>query len=333
MTLTLLSPEAYETQVAAHYGVSTCRDTEAIAEVMRAELVALGQTRRWVLEARVHALLAHFGVTKEDVAETHRALESAGDLVVGPGGEVARTPLRALVLRPGCPSLWMIAGSLPSTDVRAALGVFPRGLPRRLSTDDDQRMRVFVQEMGGRVLDVARWSGLDRVATQERFFAELEARIDSASRFADRASALSWEGIEVFHAGQTTAGKTWTNAPLDKEAMLVRARQTGGWRAYAYARKVGDKQEFVPLTGDEARRIQFVLAAKAGAPVRLSAKRQDTTVEIALPIMLPLAEYRWLAAMGEMQNATRLVRLDETIFQDARVMLEDKLGVVFEVDS
>ncbi len=327
MTLTLLAPEAYENQVAAFYGVSTCREPEAIADVMRAELVALGQTRRWVLETRVFALLAHFGVTEEGVAETLRALESAGDLVLGPGGEVARTPLRALVLRPGW---WMIAGSLPSTDIRAALGVSPRGLPRRLSTDDDQRVCVFVQEMGGRVLDVARWSGLDRVATQEWFFAELEARIDSASRFADRASSLSWEGIEVFNPGQTTAGKTWMNAPLDREATLVRARQTGGWRAYAYARKFGDKQEFVPLTSDEARRIQFVLAAKAGAPVRLSATRKDTMVEIALPVLLPLAEYRWLAAMGEMQNTPRQVRLDESIFQDARVMLADKLGVVVE---
>jgi hypothetical protein len=327
MTLTLLSPKAYETQVAARYGVSTCRDAETIAEVMRAELVALGQTRRWVLEARVHALVVHFGVTKEDVAETRRALESAGDLVVGPGGEVARTPLRALLLRPG---LWMIAGSLPSTDVHAALGVHPRGLPRRLSTDDEKRMRAFVQDMGGRVLDVARWSGLDRVATQEWFLAELDARMDSASRFADRASTLSWEGIEVFHPGQTTVGKTWANAPLDKEATLVRARQTGGWRAYAYARKVGDKQDFVPLTADEARRIQFVLAAKAGAPVRLSATREDTMVEIALSVMLPLAEYRWLAAMGEMQNAPRRVRLDGSIFQDARVMLADKLGVIVE---
>ncbi|MDI1442405.1 hypothetical protein [Polyangium sp. 6x1] len=329
MTLTLLSPEAYETHVAAHYGVSPGRTPEVIAEVMRAELFALGHTLRWVLEARVLALLSRFGVTEEDVAETRRTLESVGDVAAGPGGEVAWAPLRAVLLRPG---RWMIAGTLPSGDVRTALGLSLGGLPRRLSTDDDERVRRFVEEMGGRVVDVARWAGLDRVPARDRFLAELEARIDAAVRFEDRASAISWDGLEVFapEPKQTRPEKWWRSTPLGEQAALVRARQTGGWRAYGWARVVGGKPEIVPLSGDDARRATFVLAEKAGTPVRLSAARVGSALEIMLPVLLPSAEYRWLAAVGEMLSGPRRVRLDELMFQDARVMLGQKLGVVVE---
>jgi hypothetical protein len=89
----------------------------------------------------------------------------------------------------------------------------------------------------------------------------------------------------------------------------------------------------VPLSGDEARRAQFVWAAKANVPQRLSAIRAGSSMELGLPVMLPAAEYRWLAAMGEMLNAPRRVRFDETTFSAARVMLGERLGVVIEVAS
>ncbi len=327
MTLTLLSPKAFEVHFTAHHGVPPSRAPEAVAEVLRAELFALGTTYRWVLESRVHALLGRLGITKEDVAEARRTLESVGDLVAGPGGEVARAPLRGVFLGPG---RWMIVGSLPTGEAREGLGVSPSGLPRRISVDSDERVKAWIVEMGGRVLDVARWSGLEHVISRGRFLEDLEARIEAASRFADRASAFALEELQVFAPGigQTNPEKAWKSAPLAEASALVRARQAGGWRAYAWARQVQDKREIVPLSGDEARRAMFAKADEVGAPFCLPTTRAGSIVELALPVLLPAAEYRWLAAMGEMQSEPRRVRLDEPTFQKARAMLAESLGVV-----
>lgn len=247
-----LTPEAYAGHVAARYGGAAPGCTEAIAEVARCELSALGQTLRWVLVQRVAKLLGAFGVTDEVAEEVVRSLEIAGDLSAGPGGEVACAPLRAVHVRAG---RWLFAG----TPLRERMGGPMAGIPRRLAAADDDLVRGAVAALGGRDLDLARWTGLDRTPTVRAWLDELETRLVMAERFADRTGALRWDEPEVF-----IVRRGWHSASLGSSAMLVRARQMGGWKAYAWARLVDGKTERVPLSWDEARCTMLAVGSVSG---------------------------------------------------------------------
>ncbi|WP_437515163.1 hypothetical protein [Sorangium sp. So ce1099] len=327
MRFEVLTPDSYARRVADRYGGHPDRGTEVIAEVTRAELFALGQTLRWVLVQRVEKLLSLFGVTAERIGEIVRTLEAIGDLSAGPGGEVACAPLRGVRVSAG---RWLLVGTLPSSEM-TTIGHMA-GLPRRLSVSEDQAVQAWVEERSGRVIDVARWAGLDRSAPHDRWLGKLAARLDAASRFEDRASALSWDDLGIYQPKGEDASRAarWKRGPLGGEPALVRARQTGGWSAYAWARASGDKRAFVPLTGDEARRTMFAVDAAAGLPVRFDVTRTDGGQEIALPVLLPAAEYRLLAAVGEMLDEPRRVRLDEGALEQAAVLLRERLGAAVE---
>lgn len=329
MTLTLLSLETYRQHVDVHYGGLPGRDIEMIAEVMRRELLALGYALRWTLEMRVQALLSHFGVTREDVSEARRTLESIGDLQSGPGREIAPAPFHGVQLSTG---RWLVVGTLPSSEIRQTLQLPVRGLPRRVSTEDEERLRRFVEEMGGRVLDVARFCGLDHAPLPQAFLEELQERLESAGRYHDRTSALAWDDLEVFEPAPTST-KVWRNVPLGELSKVVRAKQAGPWFAYGWARQTNEKRSFVPLSPDEARRATLVARLRDGQPAILPSVRTAFGWYVHLPVLLPAAEYRWLAAMGEMLDAPRRVRLDETTYATACAMLKERLGVVVEEGS
>lgn len=329
MNLTLLSLETYKAHVEAHYGGLPAGHAEFIAEVMRGELLAHGFALRWILESRVYGLLTHLGVTREDVAEVRRILESIGDVQSGPGGEIAPAPLRVVRLGAG---RWMVVGAVPTSEIRKGLGVAATGLPRRLSTDDETRIQQFVADLGGRVLDVTRFAGLDRAPLPDVFVDELNERLDSAARYHDRAGALRWEGLDVFEPSASST-KVWHNVTLKESPRIVRAKQTGGWVAYGWACQTNALRRIVPLSPDEARRAMLVYRARAGLPAILPSTRTEFGPEIHLPVLLPSAEYRWLAAMGEMLDEPRRVRFDATNYARARAMLEERLSVVVEEGS
>jgi hypothetical protein len=324
MTFALLSPQTLAPHTAAHYGAIPSSSADIIAEVTRCELFALGHTVRWVLAQRVAKLLAPFGVTAEAVDDVLETLEAAGDVTAGPGGEVARAPLRAVPLRAG---RWLFAGTVPTAELKARVEGSMAGLPRRLTTDDDERVRRAVVELGGRELSLQRWAALDRTPPVGRWLEELAARLATAERFEDRAAARSWDDEEVF----ITPGR-WHAAPPGDWPVLVRARQSGGWKAYAWARLVDGKAARVPLTWDEARRTMLAVNTEAGR-MALYVERRGGMATIALPVALPAAEYRWLAAMGEMRREPREVEVEDEVLEEVAAVLRERLEAFLLVDG
>src|SRR4051794_12454372 len=86
----------------------------AVADCLRAELTALGEVRRWVLQQRVAQRLALAGADAEQVERVFRELASIGDLSVGPGGVVMPAPLRAVATWSGA----LLVGSAPTRELR-----------------------------------------------------------------------------------------------------------------------------------------------------------------------------------------------------------------------
>jgi hypothetical protein len=325
MTFAALGREACRDHVMAHYGVPSLTSIEAIAEVIRAELFALGHTLRWVLAHRVTKLLAPFEVTGEAIASSLQALEIAGDLLAGPGSEVARAPLLAVAVRDG---RWLFSGTLPTRELGKGLDGIPSGLPRRLATHDDEQVRRAVTALRGREVNVARWAGLDRTPPVERWIEELNARISMSDRFAERALALSWDAQEVYGA----SGR-WRATEVGEEPVLLRAPQAGGWNAYAWARRADRTTVRVPLTRDEARRTTLAVDASAGEAVALAVARTGHQATIALPVVLPSAEYRWLSAMGEMTAEPRGVTVEGALLAEVGTVLRERLSAVLVVDG
>ena len=329
MNPTLLSLETYKAHVEAHYGGLTAGHAEFIAEVMRGELLAHGFALRWILESRVYELLTHFGVTREQVADVRRTLESIGDVQSGPGGEIAPAPLRGVRLGAG---RWMVVGAVPTSEIRKGLDVPVTGLPRRLSTEDETRIQRFVADLGGHVLEATRFAGLDRVPLPDIFMDELNERLENAARYHDRASVLRWDDWDVFEPSAAST-KVWHKVAPTESARIVRAKQSGGWLAYGWACQTNALRRIVPLSPDEARRAMLVYRARAGLPAILPSTRTEFGSEIHLPVLLPSAEYRWLAAMGESMDEPRRVRFDATNYARARGMLEERLFVMVEEGS
>jgi hypothetical protein len=319
----VLGPDAYRARLAAYYGVDLLTSREAVAEVARAELFALGQTLRWVLARRVMKLLGAFEVTAEVAEEALRSLEIAGDLSAGPGGEVARAPLRAVSVGA---QRWLFAGTLPTADLKERVGGLPTGTPRRLVTLDADRVRRAVADLGGRELDVEQWAGLSRTPPFREWLEELDGRLEAATRFADRTGALRWDDEEAYAA----SGGRWVSGAPGAWSVLTRARQAGGWKAYAWGRAVGGKVARVPLTWDEARRTMIAVTAAAGSVTVLGVVREGGRASIALPLALPAAEYRWLSAVGEMKSDPRRVEVAEDELGKVGALLWERLGVRVE---
>ncbi len=329
MTFELLSPETFQRRMAARYGADPS-GPEGMAEVIRCELSALGQVARWVLARRVMDLLRPCGpIDAEALADAMGAVVRLGDASVGPGGQVARAPLRAVDAGAGG---WLLVGTVPTEALRARVGTPIAGLPRRVGAEAGAAVREAVGALGGRVIDVGRWAGLDRTPALEGWREELQARLEAAGRFADRAGALQWEELEVYAPGRgrEPAAARWKAGAPGEEAALVRARQAGGWLAHGWARAGSGGMALVPLTGDEARRTALVVDAAAGAPARLPAARVEGGVEVALSEMLPGAEYRYLVGVGEVLARPRRVRLGERALGEAAAVLRERLGIVVE---
>jgi hypothetical protein len=184
-------------------------------------------------------------------------------------------------------------------------------------------------ELGGCLFSVERWAGLHRHPPVGCWLEELRARLEAADRFADRAGALRWAELEVYRAGAGEAARGKNEVPEDAP-VLVRARQAGGWLAYAWAQRKGEALALVPLTGDEARRTRFAVDAEARASVAFEAVPCEGGVELAIPVLLPAAEYRYLSAVGEMKGGPRRVRLDDGAVGAATALLRERLGIGVE---
>lgn len=333
MLISRLTMADFAARILERYGAGDPVTSDAaLAEVVRAELFALGGTLRRVLASRVAQLLSPLAISVDRVTEVIRKLATLGDLSVGPGGEVACAPLRAVKVAEGS---WLLIGTLPSPLLASRFGGALSGLPRRITGLDGETMATRLDGLSARLVTLDRWAGLDRAPAVDAWPAELAARLAAADRYADRAAMVRWEDEEIYtpDPAEPRQYRRWKRRALGEEPALLRARQPGGYHAHAWAKRsgaAGDAVTRVPLSADEARRTTFAVDAGAGAAIALPFLLGDGFAEITLTAALPSAEYRYLIGVGAQAGegeAQRTYRLDPGMWPAASAQLQLRLGV------
>src|SRR4051812_2661134 len=99
-------------------------DDADLFDRVRGEVSALGGGLRWVIERRIATLLEPLGVNDERISAALQSLISMGDVVVGPGNVIGRSPLRAI--RTGTD--WIIVGSDSTASLRESMPDMVAGL-------------------------------------------------------------------------------------------------------------------------------------------------------------------------------------------------------------
>ena len=307
---------------------------EGVAELVRREVHARGMAPRAATLGRVRTLMA--GALELDAEGVNAACERLvreGDLVLAPGGVLAATPLRVVVLTTGRARVF---SSLPTGALEARLGVEATrdGVARWVPWVEGMTARV--EAMGGVVVATERWTGLDRAPHADDVFLE---RLDER---------LTWEGLEK--------GALEGDGPIQWRALMVakegprwggkdgvvsglwRARRaTGGWD-WAWTSGVGSPAaaRFVTVTGDEASRAVFALARRSGSPVRAEVEVEGDEARMTLPVRLPRAEYRYLvlqAAALEPAPGAYPWGMPTASVEPVLALVLDRLGVVVAGDE
>jgi hypothetical protein len=312
MHLSALSREAWLSQ--EQFGAKTS-DT-VVAECLRAELTALGEVRRWVLQQRVTKRLSLVLADSEQVERVFRELASIGDLSVGPGGVVVPAPLRVVTTWSGA----LLVGSVPTQELRRwAPSLQADVILRRVG--DEHEAKTAAEALQGAHITVERWSGLERTPAWRDWLARLGDRAGDA-RQDERALSLSWAQPWAYKIGGT-----WERASGSDNLRLQRARQPGSWWAYAWGADPATPQNLYVLTSDEAQRTQLALDALQDRPRTLDATRQSGMVRLKLGFRLPYAEYRFLLAQGARLIESSVMNLSELIWDAAQTKLKERLGI------
>lgn len=284
-------------------GANPVQTVEGLAELCRAEAAALGKCLRRVLADRVCALLRPVGgIPTERALDVIRRLEEQGDLLAGPGGYVAAAPLRAIHAGPGH---HLLLGGIDSVALGAALGVaISPSVLRRLRSEpaEDAALAGAVADLGGRVLSIEAWAGLDRTPPADAaWLATLEERLHDPIESIAAAEAVLAPAVgdlEHYIAGE----HRWRCLSAASGSPLLRVRQPFGWFAYAWVASgstAPQLREALRLGRDEARRTQFALDAAAGQPHRLRFEGTGTAARLHIEAPLPYAEYRFLLGFAE----------------------------------
>ena len=307
-----------------------------LADELRAHALALGPATRTSLVRRVTRLLAPAATPAERVEEICRALERRGDLLAGPGGTVAPAPLR-LVETTG--QRWLVVGCLPTValrrllpgvDVSAGIGRTARAA---LATSED--VRAAVEGHGGRVLSAEDWAGLSRTPPADAaWIDELQLRLGNEDPGAAGGLSTLWDEPSVYvPSAEGTTGPRWQRRTTTEAPSLLRARQPGSWWAYAFGQLHGPgkaPRPFLPLSRDEARRTELALDRSAGVPRSLTPAQENGLWWVALDVLVPLAEYRYLLALAEARDeegSPVKLGFETSAWERAAGMLAERLGL------
>jgi hypothetical protein len=266
-----------------------------IADLIRGEVSARGACSRATTIRRVRRFVAPaIDLDEALVADVCDQLEREGDIVLGAGGILYASPLRAVDL--GDRTL-RIASSLPTCRLRERIaGSWTlSGVVRTCRVEDLDQLRLAVAAAEGVLITPSDWACLDRVPSADQDWLDsLDRRLRAepeAPGSLERDEDLGWRGCEV-----TPSGIRWKAAEPEPRKRLWRARNRWGHWHYAWTRE-GTPSEgpFVSLRPDEGTRSVFALARVLGVPVTATVTRHGETVTVSLSHWLPVAEYRFLA--------------------------------------
>ncbi len=276
-----------------------------IADLLRDEVTAHGACQRAATIKRVCRFVAPaFALEEASVADVCDLLEREGDVVVGAGGVLFATPLRAVDLDGGTLRL---ASSLSTrrlaTLVAGAWNVV--GTSRTCLVENVDQARAAVVAAGGVVLTPSAWACLDRVPRADQSWLDgldrrLKAEPEALSSL-ERDETLAWCACVA-----AASGIRWKADNAGRTARLWRARNRWGYWHYAWTQHGNPTQApFVSLRPDEGTRTTFALARVLGVPLEALITKHDQEAVLDLPHWLPVAEYRFLAVSTFLSGAER----------------------------
>lgn len=332
--LTLADRDGIEALGCSHLG-----DSLAVrpAEALRHEVSARGLSTRKVVCDAAMARLAHFGSwDREQVRGVLGDLERMGDVWSGPGGRVAPAPLRLVSLGGGRSGLYC---GLPTSRLGALPGTLDASaaLQRFLQVSDDQLepLTRAVDALGGMIIPVERWTGLDRSEPcGPEWLAQLDSRfqVEGGGRW-DQEGLDDWRVYSPETAVREQRQR-WSRPSADRGGSLWRARHANGWWVYAWCPD-GDptKALSLKLRHEEALRTAFSLDLRAEAPLEFRFMPGDP-VELLVDAFLPFPEFRLLNVAGRHKEGTQRgcyrYEFSAEAWEGVSTRLVERLGIKLE---
>ena len=305
----------------------------ALADLLRSEVTARGSCTRAAAVGRLERALA--GLLPEDALRTRladlcRTLEADGDFSVAKGGVLHVSPVRAVVLEP---KVHRIVSSLPT---RVLGPQFPGTLEvdgvrreHHLASEHVGQLELALDSLGGVVLSVEAWAGLERSPhADDAWMSNLAQRLlwhPEAAGSLERDGALDWATLEL-----SEGGPRW-RLRSDAPTRLWRARSAHGrwlfvWTAVEQTPAGAD---FISLSDDDAARSVFALARARAVPVQARMEHEGEERRLFISEWLPRAEYRFLSTLGSCAFVDRVAVWTFAATRQPRVlsMLEERLGL------
>lgn len=318
------------------YSGGMTTDVKSLTEMLRHELWARGITSRRALCERINALVRPLAdVSIDTIRGIFDEMERTGDLTVGPRGAVAAAPLR--IVSSG-DDRYRLFGTLPN---RYLLDYVPQtkyvGTARELNAVSVESLDALLVKYGGVHLSVERWAGFDRVLPAGlKWLEHLNSRLETETENPDFFDAEVRDTWMVFRpAGGKGKGQSLWKKPFDNdEGHLWRGWSIYGWPISLWTSGGSPSViQSMRLTSDEASRTVFSLAIEAGKPIVIRADVTGPDVMMYLENFLPLAEYRYLMTVGELQDtegSQRVFRISLDAWPGVEKTLRDRLGVIIE---
>jgi hypothetical protein len=334
MHLKLANPADAFAFATVNSGVASEPATVAVAELLRAELTARGNSTRTTLVRRVRQVVAPLlALERETVLGVCSDLERAGDVNEAPGGVLFATPLRAIRLGP---IEFRIVGSMPTALLQAKLrGTWTSyGVIRncRIDQSTDEEWRATVASEGGVIISPETWAGFETAPKADsEWLGSLDARLALPSRpggVLQRDASLSWKALLT---GED--GVRWMAGDAHGTARLWRAWNEYGYWVFAWTEGGHPSTNACqPLTNDEAARSLFAVAQTSDSPVVLEVRQQDGASELTMAHWLPRAEYRYLsvfAAARSRKGSETTWSVPDDQLSNTMSVLRERLGVSF----
>ena len=303
-----------------------------IADLVRDHVSAHGTCPRAATIRRVCRFVAPaLRLDESSVAEVCDLLEREGDIVLGPGGSLFATPIRAVDLGGG---RLRIASSFSTgrlaTLVAGTWNVV--GTSRTCLVEDGARAGAAIVAAGGVVLTPAGWACLDRVPCADQNWLDgLGRRLKAqpeAPLSLERDELLTWEACVP-----TANGIRWKAGEEDPSARLWRAKNRWGYWHYAWTTGGLPKEvPFVCLRPDEGIRSAFAVARAQHVSLTGSIIKQAQDAVLSVPHWLPVAEYRYLSISSNPREENAVTpewRVSLGIFNEVIAILKERLGIVF----
>ena len=319
-----------------NYSGGMTTDVKSLTEMLRHELWARGITSRRALCERINALVRPLAdVSIDTIRGILDEMERTGDLTVGPRGAVAAAPLRIV----SCGGeRCRLFGTLPN---RYLLEYLPQinsvGTARELNAVSVESLDALLVKYGGVHLSVERWAGFDRVLPAgSKWLEQLNSRLENETEISGFFDAEVRETWMVFRsAGGKGKGQSFWKKPFENdEGHLWRGWSMYGWPISLWTSGGSPSAiQSMRLTTDEASRTVFSLAIEAGKSIVIRADVTGTDVMMYLENFLPLAEYRYLMTVGELQDtegSQRVFRISLDAWPGVEKTLRERLGIVIE---